>query len=228
MNKGIIFTLGALFGAGVGSTVTYFIVRDIEAARADEAIDRYATYSDERVQRAIDKLKDNDVGELDEPDESQPMNDDEKITKNEGVKKYHHQNGLESAYGSNHIFAKKQSDKEKKEIKEEIENVAESKLIDEITEEEFSVENGYNKEVIDVCLGDDKDMVGIWGYQTDNEEFVEKRFGKSIEALLGNRPYEELLEYTANNDAIGSLYLRNESMMTDFEFVLRDYREEDK
>ena len=55
MNKAVIFTLGALFGAGVGSCATYVIVKKTEEMRADEMIERYSEHAEERIQ----KIKDN-------------------------------------------------------------------------------------------------------------------------------------------------------------------------
>ena len=231
MKKGIIFGLGTLFGAGIGSCVTYVVVKKTEAMRADEMIERYSEHAEERIQKIKDKYQDDLVGDLDGDTLDDSDEEDERIVKNEGVKKYHHQNGLESAYGSNRIFGTRQSEKEKSEVKKQIEkSVEESKLIEEIDEETYinGQKEQYDKYAVDVCLGDDADIVGIWGYKTDNECFVEDKWEKNIEELLNYRSYEELLDMVDPDSGIGTLYLRNGELMIDFEFILHDYREDDK
>ena len=77
---------------------------------------------------------------------------------------------------------------------------------------------------------EEPEIVGIWAQDTDNEEFVEKRFGKSISELLDGRTYDKLIDYCHDvtpdgeemDDGIGVLYLKNDDMKTDFEFILHD------
>ena len=229
MNKGVIFGLGVLVGAAGGSVTTYFLTKEKIEAEASDEIEAYAEHCEERIAKLRTKYLNEhkkavfkNGGELD-PEE-------EKIESNEGVKKYHHNDGISSKYGDNNIFEKAQSLKERAEIKKENETQAEdSKLINEITEDEFLNEDDvYEKYTVDVLLGDDKDIVGIWGYGTDNETFADQKFGMPIEELLNGMPYEELLTYAENPDGVGALYLRNDELNTDFEFLIKDQREEDR
>lgn len=220
-NKGIIFAIGALIGAAGGAITTYYIVHENAENRADEEIDRYSEYCEERIEKyRLESKGEKMLEEIEAEAKEDP--DEEKISHNEGVKKYHHSNGLESAYGAKLVFNKDQKEEKKTE---------DSKLISEINEDDFLNDDGkYDKQTIDVCLGDDADIVGFWGYETDNEEFVDKKFGKTVEQLTGMN-FEQLLNCVDDDDeegkGVGVLYLRNDEIMTDFEFIIHDYREDD-
>lgn len=223
MNKSIIFCLGAVFGAGVGSAATYFIAKDYYEEREIRRLDEYAEHCDEKIERimleakGLNKLEE----EFDQPEE-EPLTDDpneDAINRNEGVKKYHHNDGISSKYGENNIFGKT----EKKDIQ------VQQRLIDGITEEEFLEQEGNEKQTLDIFLGDDEYIAAIWGYETDNEEDAEKRFGKPLSEIIGkeNADYDNLLSLIDPNEGIGQLYLRNNSLMMDVEIVIHDNREED-
>lgn len=230
MNKTATFTLGAVLGAIGGSIGTYFIVKEMFAQQASEEIERYAEHCEERIERFrleyvganIDDVEDTSEEKLtDDPDE-------EVINKNEGVKKYHHRPDSISSYGTNNIFERIQSEKDRSEIKKQIKD---SKLISDIDEDEWmNEENGYDKQTLDIFLGDDKDIFGIWGYQTDNEDDADRKFGKPTQELIGSaHTYEELLSYCEESeDGIGVTYVRNDELKIDFELVIHDAREDDK
>lgn len=227
MNKNILyFGIGAILGAASGSTATYFIVKEKLAAEAEDEISAYAEHCEERIKKIRETHK--TTQEFDEAEEEKKTNDPEeaKIANNEGVKRYHHDNGLNSKYGENRIF---NSDKLKPMISN-YEEKKDSKLINDINEEEFmNEENGYEKQTIDVFLGDDKDMFGVWGYQTDNEDDVDRKWGKPLEDLIGrSHTYEELLSYCKEDDGIGLAWVKNDEMKIDFELVIHDSREDDK
>ena len=226
MNKGLYFALGAVIGAAGGATATYFLTKDKFARENEEDMENYAEHCEERITRYKEEneelkkqlgvIKDPAVKPAEDPEEA-------KISRNEGVKKYHHDNGLASKYGENHVFEKVTDKPEEK--KED------SKLINDIDEDEFmNQENGYEKQTIDVFLGDDKYMCGVWGYGTDNEDDVDRKWGKPLEKLIGEaHTYEELLTYCEKaEDGIGLAFVRNDEMMIEFELVIHDDREDDK
>ena len=218
MNKTIIYILGTIIGAAGGSATTYYLLKNRFEYDEDVRLADMEEYFEERERKKIEKLQRSKPISEKMPDvenEEKSDRDDEKITNNKGVKKYHHDNGLESAYGSARIFGNDAKPKKEKE----------SKLINEISEQEFlNNENGYTKQTVDIFMSNDDDepeIVGLWAYDTDNEETVDKRFGKSTEYLLGKRTYDELCTY-CGDDGIGQLYLKNEELMTDFEFVIHN------
>ena len=222
MKKNILyFALGLMTGAGAGATATYFITKNILDTRHEEDLEAYADHCEERIARirtdhkTIETEQESEIPRSNDPEE-------EKIARNEGVKKYHHDNGLASKYGENHVF-EKVTDKPEKE--------KDSKLISDIDEDEFmNQENGYEKQTIDVFLGDDKYMCGVWGYGTDNEDDVDRKWGKPLEDLIGrSHTYEELLTYcNKNEDGIGLAFVKNDELKIDFELVIHDDREDDK
>ena len=222
MKKNILyFALGLMTGASAGATATYFVVKNKFAAEAEEEIEAYADHCEERIARiradhkTIETEQESEIPRSNDPEE-------EKIARNEGVKKYHHDNGLASKYGENHVFEK---------ITDKPEKEKDSKLINDIDEDEFmNQENGYEKQTIDVFLGDDKYMCGVWGYGTDNEDDVDRKWGKPLEDLIGrSHTYEELLTYCSKHeDGIGLTFIRNDELMIDFELVIHDDREDDK
>lgn len=226
MKKNILyFALGLVTGAGAGATASYFITKNILDARHEEDLEAYAEHCEERITRykeENDELKKH-LGVIKDPT-IKPARDpeEEKIARNEGVKKYHHDNGLASKYGENHVFEK---------IVDKPEKEKDSKLINDIDEDEFmNQENGYEKQTIDVFLGDDKYMCGVWGYGTDNEDDVDRKWGKPLEDLIGrSHTYEELLSYCdKHEDGIGLAFVKNDELMIDFELVIHDNREDDK
>ena len=227
MNKSALyFVAGLITGGAAGATATYFLVKEKFAAENDEDMEAYSEHCEERIAKYREENEDlkKKLGVIKDPVAKVAEDPEEaKIARNEGVKKYHHDNGLSSKYGENHIFEKIEDKPEKKEEKKLV-------LINEIDEDEFmNRENGYEKQTIDVFLGDDRYMCGIWGYQTDNEEDVEKKWNKKLNELVGSYEYDELLDTTrGKEDGIGLLYVRNESLMIDFELVIHDNREEDE
>lgn len=227
MSKGLYFGLGAILGAAGGSVATYFLTKEMFAQQAAEDIEAYAEHCEERIERLTLEMKGmkkmEEDFDNDEESEASLTNDpnEDAINRNEGVKKYHHSNGLESAYGSNQIFEKTEHKLKEKD----------SKLISDIDEDEFmNQENGYEKQTIDVFLGDDKYMCGVWGYGTDNEDDADRKWGKPLEDLIGRtHTYDELLSYCeGSEDDIGLAYVRNDEMMIEFELVIHDNREDDK
>lgn len=225
MSKTVAYLLGVLTGAAGGSVATYYIyknIRDEEQAQ-DEA--DMEDYYKSRYCKPVEKTESENLPEEKIEQNSVDAEDDrEKIRSNEGVKKYHHDNGLESAYGSARIFGEDAKPVVKKE----------KKVIREISEQEFlNAENGYQKQTVDVFMSNDDEepeIYGIWAYETDNEEPVDKKFGKSTSELLDGRTYEDLLRYCIDvnsegneiENTIGALYLKNDDLKINFEFVIHN------
>jgi len=231
MNKPLYFVLGLIAGAAGGTAVTYYVVN----AKRDEELEEYSEHCEERIEKFRRKYS----GEEEEKEVKDDTTErhcqdpeEEKIENNEGVKKYHVRPSVESKYGENHIFASEQPKKEKKEIIDQInKSEKESKLIEDIEEEEYLNDNEtYDHHVIDILLGDDADIVGFWGYQTDNEMFIEDKYGKDLKKLIGisGSDYDYLLGQVDEDDEVGHIYIRNNEIMVDFEVVIHDMREEDK
>ena len=234
MNKSVLyFTIGLVTGGAAGATATYFITKEKFAIQNEEDMENYAEHWEGKVSKLKDEIKDlkGKLGLIKDP-VAKPAEDPEEavIARNEGVKKYHHDNGLNSKYGDHDVFGAN-AEKAQEALKEIKEKEKDSKLISDIDEDEFmNQENGYEKQTIDVFLGDDKYMCGIWGYGTDNEDDVDRKWGKDLEDLIGrSHTYDELLSYCKqSDDGIGLAFVRNDEMMIEFELVIHDGREDDK
>lgn len=212
------FLLGTFVGALGGSSLTYFFIKGRFEAERDEAIEEYAEHAEKRLERQIEALKgqsEEDVEEKPEPEAEDP--DERKINNNEGVKKYHHYDGDQlPEYASKRVF-KKYEEKPK---------VKESKLVNEISAEEFEQENeDYTKQTLDILLRSDDSYDALWGYQTDNQITCKVKFGKDLEEMFGTEIIEQLLDATPADEGIGILYFRNDELMTDFELVLHSDEE---
>ena len=224
-NKILYLAIGVVLGAAGGSAAIYFLVKEKIAAEAEEEIEAYANHCEERIERV--RASHNATKEENNRNEKVLDPEEEKIAHNEGVKKYHHNDGISSKYGENRIFG----DKPLKPMISNYEEKKDSKLINDIDEDEFmDQENGYEKQTLDVFLGDDKYMCGVWGYGTDNEDDADRKWGKELPELIGTaHTYDELLATTKEaDDGIGLLFVRNEEMKIDFELVIHDSREDDK
>ena len=232
MNKNVLyFTIGLVTGGAAGATATYLLTKEKFAIQNEEDMENYAEHWEGKVTKLKSEIKDlkEKLGLIKDP-VVKPADDPEeaKIARNEGVKRYHHDNGLNSKYGEHDIFGAnaEASEKARRELKEK-----DSKLISDIDEDEFmNQENGYEKQTIDVFLGDDKYMCGVWGYGTDNEDDADRKWGKPLEDLIGRaHTYEELLTYCdKSEDGIGLAFVRNDEMKIEFELVIHDQREDDK
>lgn len=222
MNKALYFGIGAILGAAGGSVATYFVTKEMFAQQAAEEIEAYAEHCEDRIEQMRLKYSGAEVEEEEETEKHSNDPEEEAINRNAGVKKYHHQLESISSYGSNNIFTTPQSEKEKHAV---------SKQISEITEREFMEQEleGYEKQTFDIWLGDDEDIVALWGYGTDNETDVEDRFGKSLAYIIGeeNATYDALLSMCNDEDRTGVLYFRNEAMKMDIEVAIHDSREDD-
>jgi hypothetical protein len=234
MNKALYFVSGLVLGAAGGTAVTYYVVN----AKRDEELEEYGEHCEERIEKYRKKYSGEESADNEEKDDSAERHcqdpEEEKIINNEGVKKYHVRPTSESKYGENRVFTTNQSDKERKTVKKEIDKSVEekdSKLIEDIDEDMYLNDfEPYTRHTIDVLLGDDADIVGFWGYQTDNEMFVEDKYGKDLKGLVGisKSDYDYLLGQVDDEDGVGHIYIRNNEIMVDFEVVIRDMREEDK
>ena len=222
MKKSILyFGLGFLTGGAAGAIGAYFGTKAYLDAKHEEDLESYAEHCEERVEKIRNERRGNILEEAREAMTRTNNPEEEKIENNAGVKRYHHATGLDSGYGANNVFGK---------VSDAVEEAKDSKLINDIDEDEFmNQENGYEKQTLDIFLGDDRDIFGVWGYGTDNEDDADRKWGKPTSELIGTaHTYDELLATTKESeDGIGILYVRNDELKIDFELVVHDNREDD-
>ena len=93
MNNRIIFAIGLLTGAGIGSVAAYFGLKSHFENLLDQEIDDYAKSCTERIEDIINYYeggKDAEEALEDSDDEPEEAPEPEEYRHNEGVKKYHH------------------------------------------------------------------------------------------------------------------------------------------
>ena len=93
MNNRIIFAIGLLTGAGIGSVAAYFGLKRHFEDLLDQEIEEYANRCTERIEDIINYYeggKDAEEALEDSDDESEEAPEPEEYRHNEGVKKYHH------------------------------------------------------------------------------------------------------------------------------------------
>lgn len=220
MDKTLTFVLGLLTGVAAGSTATYFLVKRIIEDRAAEEIEMYAEHCEERIRRLTNKFEDDEEEEAmdDKPEES---DEDPEIKNNEGVKKYHHYSGPLSSDGDRSVFKDEKKEKEvttDEVIKKWAEEDAENQIF-EASEEDFLKDDDYNKETLDYFFYGDSEAT-YWGYNTDNQETIGEKYGRTLSELIGNSS-KWLIDYT-DEDGTGAVYFRNDKFKTIFEIIIHD------
>ena len=93
MNNKIIFAIGLLTGAGIGSVAAYFGLKRHFENLLDQEIEDYANRCTERIEDIINYYeggKDAEEALEDSDDEPEEAPEPEEYRHNEGVKKYHH------------------------------------------------------------------------------------------------------------------------------------------
>ena len=223
MNKALTFFAGLLVGGAAGAGATYYILHDKLVADAQDEIERYAEHCEERIAsiRAKYAGEQPDTAPVEEEDEVDPDDRDEAlIRRNEGVKKYHHQDEYIGNYGANQVFEEKKVTELEKNLKEmDVNGVKDDPLIEEIDEDTYNEESDqYSKEVIDFVYPDEK---AYWGYGTDNEMTVDQKFGMNIFELIGQTS-RWLMDYVNEEEGYGEVYIRNGRLMKDFYVVIHN------
>ena len=93
MNNRVIFAIGLLAGAGIGSVAAYFGLKRHFEDLLDQEIEEYANRCTERIEDIINYYeggKDAEEALEDSDDEPEEAPEPEEYRHNEGVKKYHH------------------------------------------------------------------------------------------------------------------------------------------
>ena len=214
MNKGVIFAAGALIGAAAGSVITYFAVRNHFDEAAADAIEKYAEYAEEKIQKALDSLHDDFVDDGDE--EEDPDDDTVRAVKDnrvwseddeESIKKYHHYIPEQQSVSANGIFEKGKENKVtegEKALKKTPER-RDDPNIREIDEVEAN-----NYEAIPLTYLYPQDEL-YWGYDTDTRELAESHFGRDREEIIGQL-WRWATDYTDGETGVGYTYVKNDKM----------------
>lgn len=203
MNNSIIFALGALTGAAAGSVATYFVLKDKFEQEAAEEIEAYAQHAEERLQNYISShYEDDDV--MNDPEEGSepvkstnvPVKDEDAISQNPGVKKYHHyQSGFIPE--EDEKVTKGQEDILKRPQLEDVPG------IEELDEDEFDNldDDRYTRVYLQYDANEDKLF-------TNDGDIAEEAYAKMRHELIGNA-WRWATDYV---DKGGMFYIQNDNL----------------
>ena len=207
MNKGIIFVLGALTGAAAGSVATYFVVKDKFEQKAADEIEAYAQHAEERLENYISSHFDEDLDSIPEKEEKTreatdvPVHDDDAITQNPGVKKYHHYQAMDLTKEEKEV-TKGQEDILKRPELEDVPG------IDELTEEEYDLldDDVYTRVYLQYDANEDT-------LRTNDGELAEEAYAKQRHELIGN-VWRWATDYV---DKDGFFFIKNDNLLIAFQ-----------
>jgi len=205
MNKGVIFTLGAIVGAAIGSVGTYFIVKDRMEEAVAEEIDNYIQYFNNKQQKRSENI------------ETQSENAKEESTEKKIYKYYKggdFENPVKKSVEDNKVTEGDKAFKEHSKFEPEITN--RSNNLEEIEEEEFESDETYEKENLTLLVPQDE---LYFGYNTDNQELAESHYNVGREALIGQM-WRWATDYTNNESGVGTAYIRNHALKKLFEVTV--------
>ena len=217
------FVLGITVGLGLGTAAGYILSKKKAERQIDEEIEAYAEYAEAKIEHMKSLIE---AGSIEEPERV-----DEEVQKNEGVKKYHHQEEGISSLSERKPFGTHET----KAAEEK--NMFEVEGIEEITDEEFvntyidPKDGPYENVVLDLLWtgteeDEDWDNHLYWGYGTDNECLaMEKSEYKncSMTDILGET-WRWCNDYILEEEGVGSFYVRNHNLKQDIECIVHDMR----
>lgn len=222
MSKGLMFTIGAAFGAVLGGVGTYYIMKDKMEQQIAEEIDSYIQYANKKKEK-LKKSSEEKIEETSSNEES----------KNEKVYKYYKGSLRDLEISTDRSEVKKEIEdaiNEKEEIEETEEKVDpfnNDPNIEEITEDDYiDGYEDYNQTTLDYIFRTD---ALFYGYETDNQELAEGHFNNGREAIIGQL-WRYASDYIDENDNVGVAYIRNHKLKYDFEVIMHgnfEYEEDE-
>lgn len=223
MNNRVIFAIGVLAGAGIGSVATYFGLKRHFQTVVDQEIDDYAERCSERIEDIISYYEGGKDAEesLEEDSEPEEAPEPEEYRHNEGVKKYHHyanssDDNVQSVFSKDNIkevagAVRFKSEEEKvtegqKDIlkRPELEDVP---GIEELDEDEFDNldDDRYTRVYLQYDANEDKLF-------TNDGDIAEEAYAKLRHELIGNC-WRWATDYV---DKGGMFYIQNDNLMVAF------------
>lgn len=233
MNNKIIFAIGLLTGAGIGSVAAYFGLKRHFEDLVDQEIDDYAQSCTERINDIISYYEGEKPAEeaLEEDSDEEEAPEPEEYRHNEGVKKYHHyanssDDNIQSVFSKDNVkevagavrFKTDEERKEESEVTEgqkdilkrpQLEDIA--GIEDDITEDEFDVldDNEYTKVYLQYDINEDK-------LTTNEGELAEEAYAKPRHELIGNS-WRWATDYVQDGNRSGFFFIKNDNLKLAFE-----------
>ena len=214
MNNRVIFAIGVLAGAGIGSVATYFALKRHFEDIVDQEIDDYASKCAERIEDIVSYYEGGKDAEetLEEDSDEENVPEPEEYRHNEGVKKYHHyantsDGNVQSIFSKDNVkevagavrfktdeersdsrIADRHTNEEKEKVTEGQKDILERPQLEDIT----GIEEDITEDEFD-ALSDDEYTKVYLQYDvnedkllTNEGEIAEEAYAKLRHELIGN------------------------------------------
>lgn len=225
MNNKVIFAIGLLTGAGIGSVATYFGLKRHFEAIVDEEIDEYAEKCAERIDALVSYYEGGKDAEetLEEDEADDAVREPEEYRHNEGVKKYHHyanasDDNVQSIFSKENVkevagAVRFKTDEEKEKVTEGQKDILKRPQledvpgIEELDADEFDNldDDQYTRVYLQYDANEDKLF-------TNDGDIAEEAYAKLRHELIGNC-WRWATDYV---DKGGMFYIQNDNLMIAF------------
>lgn len=221
MNKYATFVIGVAVGIAAGIGGTYiFMKKDKE-----KAVEEEASYWRERIHKS-EKNEESELEEDDlEEDSDENPRPEDKIDSNVGVKKYHRpvKKDLDNAYSNAIENIKKEIDMTENERAAELDPSTDPVPgISEISEDEYTTDQGYRKESLQYWCGDDVLMRlnsdGTTGDSAD--DYFRSEYKADIREEVVGKFLRWAPDYIHGDDSDGWIYIKNENLNVEIEIEI--------
>ena len=239
MNNKVIFAIGLLAGAGIGSVATYFGLKRHFDAVIDQEIEDYAERCTERINDLMAYYEGGKDAEESVEDDNEPEDapEPEEYRHNEGVKKYHHyanssDGNVQSIFSKDNVkevagAVRFKSDEERNEsyLASGRPDMEEKEVLDVVGIEELT---GDQYDVICSDPEDDRTIVTLSfncndGKLVTNEGVpAEVAYGKTRTELIGNfwRWATDYWNKKPENEDFGYFFIDNKNLGIVFQVVV--------
>ena len=221
MNNKVIFAIGLVAGAGIGSVATYFGLKQHFETILDEEIDDYASKCAERIEDIVSYYEGGKDAEetLEEDEDEEVRNEPEEYRHNEGVKKYHHyantsDGNVQSIFSKENVkevagAVRFKTDEEKEKVTEGQKDILKRPQledvpgIEELDEDEFDNldDDHYTRVYLQYDANEDKLF-------TNDGDIAEEAYAKMRHELIGNA-WRWATDYV---DKGGMFYIQNDNL----------------
>lgn len=243
MNNKIIFAIGLLTGAEIGSVATYFGLKRHFDNLFDQEIDNYAKLCTERINDLVSYYEggaaaERELEDSDDESEESETPEPEEYRYNEGVKKYHHyanssDDNIQSVFSKDNVkevagavrFKTDEERREESKVTEGQKDILKRPQLedvvgidDDITEDEFDAldDDEYTKIYLQYDCNQDKLV-------TNEGELAEEAYAKSRHELIGNS-WRWATDYAEKD---GFFFVKNDNLKLAFQIeALFDPNEE--
>ena len=238
MNNKIIFAIGLLTGAGIGSVATYFGFKSHFDNLFDQEIDNYAKLCTERINDLVSYYEggaaaERELEDSDDESEESEAPEPEEYRHNEGVKKYHHyanssDDNIQSVFSKDNVkevagavrFKTDEERREESKVTEGQKDILKRPQledvygVEEITSEEWDVldDDEYTRVYLQYDINEDK-------LYTNDGDIAEEAYAKMRHELIGNC-WRWATDYWNEEAGEGDFWIKNDNLKIAFQVSL--------